>query len=153
MKFTSAAAGGISGAVALTLIHETVRRINPKAPRMDLLGMEALAKSLIRFKADVPDEHKLFKITIAGDLLSNAAYYSLAGLGNKRCVILRGALIGFAAGVGAVYLPKPLGLNESPATRTMQTKLMTIALYLSGGLVAAATAKLIENKRLVNQLF
>ena len=146
MKFTSVIAGGITGAVALTAIHETVRRINPKAPRMDLLGMEALAKSLLNLKAHVPDENKLFNLTMAGDLLSNSLYYSLAGIGDKRLVILRGALLGLAAGVGAVYLPKPLGLNEAPAARTTQTKLMTVALYLTGGLIAAATAELLEEK-------
>lgn len=146
MKLTSALAGGISGAVALTVVHETVRRINPKAPRMDLLGMEAIAKSLKNFKADVPDQNKLFNITMAGDLLSNSLYYSLAGWGSERQVMVRGALLGLAAGIGAIYLPKPLGLNEAPATRTLQTTLMTVGLYLTGGLIGAATAKLLETK-------
>lgn len=147
MKYTSSIGGGISGAVALTVIHETLRRINPKAPRMDLLGMQALAKSLIGFKANVPDKDKLFNITMAGDLVSNSVYYSLAGgNGGKRFIMLRGALLGLAAGVGTVYLPKPLGLSDAPAARTLQTKLLTVALYLSGGLIAAATSKFLEDK-------
>ena len=146
MKLSSAIAGGVTGAIALTLIHETLRRINPKAPRMDLLGMQALAKSLIRLKTSVPDRDKLFNITMAGDLVSNSAYYSLAGIGGKRNIIIRGFFLGLAAGFGAVYLPKPLGLNDAPAARTLQTKLLTVALYSSGGLIAAATSKLLEDK-------
>lgn len=146
MKILSAMGGGIAGAVALTLLHETIRRKNADAPRMDLLGIQALAKSLKTVDAPVPDEHKLFKITMAGDVLSNSLYYSIAGIADENGAILRGTLLGLAAGIGAVYLPKPLGLNPAPAARTFQTRLMTIALYLAGGVVAGVTGKLIENK-------
>lgn len=141
--------GGIAVALALTLLHETVRRINTDAPRMDLLGTQAVAKSLETVDTPVPDKDKLFKITMAGDVISNSLYYSIAGIGGENGAILRGTLLGLAAGVGAVYLPKPLGLNPAPASRDLQTKFMTVALYLAGGLVAGATGKLIENKRSV----
>lgn len=147
MKLSSAIGGGITGAVALTLIHQTVKKLSPDAPRMDLLGMEAIAKSLKSVHADVPGKNKLFTITMAGDIFSNSLYYSLAGIGNERQAILRGALLGLAAGIGGVYLPKPLGLNEKPSNRTPQTKLMTVALYSIGGVVAGMAGKLIENKR------
>lgn len=48
MKLSSAIGGGIAGALVLTAIHETVRRLNDSAPRMDLLGMEAMAN--IRYR-------------------------------------------------------------------------------------------------------
>lgn len=147
MKLSSAVGGGIAGAVALTLIHETVRRISANAPRMDLLGMQAIAKSLHGVNADVPQEDNLFKITMAGDVLSNSIYYSLAGFGDKQKAMLRGTLLGLAAGIGAIYLPKPLGLNEAPSNRTVQTKLMTVVFYLMGGAVAGITGRLLENKR------
>lgn len=146
MKLSSALGGGIAGAVTLTLIHETVRRLNADAPRMDLLGMEAIAKILESADAKVPEGDKLFKITMAGDIFCNSIYYSLAGFGNEHQVILRGTLLGLAAGIGTVYLPKPLRLNTAPAGRTLQTRLMTVALYLIGGLVAGVADKFIENK-------
>ncbi len=146
MKLSSAILGGFAGAAVLTLIHETVRRVNADAPRMDLLGMEAISKSLKSADVQVPEEDSLFKITMAGDIITNSLYYSLAGIGDEKKVILRGALLGVAAGFGAVYLPKPLGLDEAPANRTTQTKLMTVAWYAAGGLVAGLTAKLLENK-------
>lgn len=141
----SAIAGGIAGATALTLLHETIRRIDADAPRMDLLGMQAISKSLKAVKAEVPDEDSLFKITMAGDIVSNSFYYSLAGIGEKQSALQRGALLGLAAGFGAVYLPKPLGLDEGPSGRTAETKLLTIGLYLVGGLVASAVSLLVEN--------
>lgn len=105
-----------------------------------------LWQTLDTVDAKVPEEDNLFKITMAGDILSNSLYYSLSGFGNEPQAILRGALLGLAAGIGAVYLPKLLGLDNSPSNRTQQTQLMTVALYLIGGSVAGAVGKFIENK-------
>ena len=145
MKLLSAIGGGFVGAAALTLLHETLRRVNADAPRMDLLGMEAISKSLEAAHVPVPNEDNLFNITMVGDIISNSLYYSVASIGDEKKVLLRGILLGLAAGFGAVYLPKPLGLNESPSNRTAETKLMTVGLYAFGGLAAAAASKLIEN--------
>ena len=147
MQLSSAICGGIGGAVALTLAHETLRRLNVDAPRMDLLGMEAIAKTLRSVGSEVPEENKLFKITMAGDIFSNSLYYSIAGLGNGRHAIIRGAILGVAAGIGAVYLPKRMGLDTAPSGRALQTKVMTFALYTIGGVVAAVLGRWIEKNR------
>ncbi len=60
MKKLSAIEGGATGALSLTLIHEIVRRLDPKAPRMDLLGMNAISKLLKSLGQDTPEKHKLF---------------------------------------------------------------------------------------------
>lgn len=145
MKISSAIGGGFAGAIVLTMLHETARRVIKDAPRMDLLGMEAIEKTLDKVDADVPNEEDLFKITMAGDVFSNSLYYTLAGVGDEKRAIMQGTLLGLAAGIGAVYLPKPLGLNPAPSNRTIETKLMTVALYTIGGLVAGITGKLLEN--------
>jgi len=147
MKKLSAIEGGATGALALTLIHETVRKLDPKAPRMDLLGMNAISKLLKSMGQDTPEKNKLFIWAMVGDLISNSLYYSLAGLGSKKNVLQRGILLGLGAGLGAVLLPKPLELNEAPTNRTTKTKALTIGLYLIGGIVAAAIIKQMENKR------
>jgi hypothetical protein len=147
MKLFSAIAGGFAGATVLTLLHEAIKRTDTNAPRMDLLGMEAIEKSLKAVNAEVPDEENLFKITMAGDIISNSLYYSLAAVGDERKVIVRGALLGLAAGLGAVYLPKPLGLNGNASNRTSKTKLIATALYLTGGLVASLVSKLLEKSQ------
>lgn len=135
-----ALASGLAGAVVLTLLHETVRHIRPAdAPRMDVLGMRALRKLLGKAEAPQPDNHTLFNLTMAGDILSNGLYFSLVGRGKKAWQ--RGAVLGLAAGVGGVLLPGPLGLGEAPSNRTPQTKLMTVAWYTVGGLVAAGASR------------
>ena len=37
---------GLTGAIALNILHETVRKTSANAPRIDLLGEEALQKTL-----------------------------------------------------------------------------------------------------------
>lgn len=145
MKLSSTIAGGLAGACTLTLIHETVRRFYPDAPRMDVLGMRAIAKGMRQAGETPPADETLHKWALAGDVLSNAVYYSLAGSGKHAW--LRGASLGLVAGLGAVYLPGPLGLGEAPSRRTMQTQALTVAFYTIGGLVAAATSRALERNQ------
>ncbi|GHA67056.1 hypothetical protein GCM10007389_20230 [Pontibacter akesuensis] len=128
---------GLAGACVLTLVHESVRRFVPDAPRMDVLGMRSISK-LMRMADEEPpqDQEGLHTMALAGDVLSNSLYYSLAGTGINAW--WRGAILGVAAGAGAVLLPGPLGLGEAPSNRTTQTQAMTVGYYLLGGLVAAA---------------
>jgi hypothetical protein len=140
MSFLKALGSGLVGAVALTAIHETARRITPNAPRMDVLGMRAIAKSMRALDQEPPVP--LHEITLAGDILSNSLYYSLVAIGDARTAVLRGAALGAAAGAGAVLLPEPLGLGEQPSD-SPATKAMTVAWYLAGGLAAGAAYQLL----------
>ena len=146
MKLLSSLEGGLAGSLALTLIHETLKRLDPDSPRMDLMGIEAIEKTLKKADAKVPDDRNLFIATLVGDIVSNSLYYSLAGAGKRKSAILRGGILGTVAGIGAIVLPKYLGLNPSPSNRTEKTKVYTAALYLAGGLVAAAIMRNLEKK-------
>lgn len=132
---------GLAGAATLTAVHETARRRMRNAPRMDVIGMRALGRTMERVGLRRPPRRRLFLETLAGDLASNAAWYSLVGLGRPDHVWRRGLLLGLAAGVGAVVLPPLLGLGESPGTRTPKTQALTVAWYVAGGLAAAAAAR------------
>jgi hypothetical protein len=147
MKALYALEGGVAGAAALTLIHETVKKTIPNAPRMDLLGMNALSKGLKVIGAKTPGERKLYGLSLTGDIISNTLFYSFAGIGKKENALAKGAVLGLAAGLGAVLLPKPLGLNEETSNRSIETKIMTIGLYVIGGLVAAGVMKLLDREK------
>jgi hypothetical protein len=114
---------------------------------MDLLGMSALEKGLDSMGARVTNEQALYVIAMTGDLLSNALYYSMAGLGRKDNALVRGAALGLAAGLGAVLLPPALGLSSRYSARTTETKLMTIGLYTLGGIVAAGVMKFLDRHK------
>jgi hypothetical protein len=129
---------GAAGACALTLLHESLRRVWDQAPRMDVLGMEAIR----RFAGDdVIPEPRLHRAALFGDVVANSVYYSLVGAGRSR-TWMRGVLLGVGAGLGAAFLPPVLGLSREASRRTAATTAATVALYLAGGLSAAAMAEL-----------
>jgi hypothetical protein len=127
---------GLVGACALTLIHETARRFIDDAPRMDVVGMRAISKAARA--VDVEPPVPLHEAALAGEVVSNSLYFSLVGAGGGRDAIRNGALLGLAAGLGAVFLPEPLGLGRQPTEDSPETQLMTVAWYLLGGLAAGA---------------
>lgn len=129
---------GLVGACALTLIHETARRFIDDAPRVDVIGMRAVAKGLRAADAELPPEWGLHEAALVGDLVSNSFYYSLVAAGGREDALRNGALLGLAAGLGAAFLPGPLGLGRQPTERGPSTKAMTVAWYVAGGLAAAA---------------
>jgi hypothetical protein len=146
MKLLPSLAAGFAGAVALNILHETVRRLRPQdAPRMDVLGERGLRKILRLADLLQPSEGKAYTATMLGDILTNGLYYTVVGSGKHS--VQRGLALGVAAGVGGVLLPGPMGLGEAPSNRTPQTKAMTVAWYTVGGLVAGAVAQALRKRR------
>jgi len=132
----------------MTILHESVKKVVPKAPRLDLLGQQALSKGLQKAGTRVPKQQSLYTLSLAGDLLANTVYYSLSNLGAPKNIWLRSTVFGVVAGVSAILLPKPLGLDEKYSNKTLSTKFMTIGLYVTGALVSAAVVKLMERKKI-----
>jgi len=129
---------GVAGAGALTLVHQAARVMTPNAPRMDVLGMRALRGAYRQLGVSPRSDRALEREALAGDMVANSAYYSLVGVGSRESVWVRGLALGLVAGLGAVMLPKPLGLGDPPNAHLPSTQLMTIAWYVLGGLTAAA---------------
>ena len=137
---------GLAGAATLTAVHETARRRMRNAPRMDVIGMRALGRTMERAGLRRPPQRTLFRETMVGDIVSNTVWYSLVALGSPERVWRRGLLLGLAAGAGAVVLPPMLGLGRSPGTRTPRTQVLTVAWYVAGGLAAAAAARMASRR-------
>ena len=146
MSTLEALGSGLVGATALTAIHESARRTFSDAPRMDVLGERAIARSIRMAGSEPPPEDRLHSAAMVGDILANSLYYSLVGLGEPRTALVRGALLGLAAGIGGVMLPGPMGLGNEPSARTPATKAMTIGWYLAGGIAAAAAFQWISRR-------
>ena len=138
MKILKAILAGFAGAAALNILHETVRRFDADAPRVDLLGEEALTRSMNSLNLEPPKGNNLYVATLAGDVISNGIYYSAIGMAGSKNIYLKGAVAGLTAGLGAIKLPDKLGLDDKPVTKTDKTKILTVAWYLIGGLVTAA---------------
>lgn len=151
MKLSSAIAGGVAGTAAAAALHEGLRRASAEAPRVDVLNKDLIKKGLKRIHRDVPDEKNLERLSVGGELLIDATYFGLAGLGGKKGVWVRGALLGLVAGLASALLPKPFDLKRKPTNRTPATQLMSVGLYVVGGLVAAAVAQAVENAQTNNE--
>ena len=105
-------------------------------PEVNKVGEEALNKSLETVDMKITDKDQLYAATLAGDVISNGIYYAATATSGFNIVS------GVAAGVGAVILPKNMGLDDSPVAETTQKKLMTVGYYLFGAVVT----KLIYDK-------
>jgi len=145
MRLSSSLIGGLGGAVTLTLLQELLKRTDPNAPRLDLLGKQATSKLLKRTKKKLSDR-QLYNASLAGDLLFNTLYYSLSGIKTKKAAAT-GGLLGTGMGLAAIMLPKLLDLNAGFTGSSAKRKYMTMGLYLAGGLVAAGLAWLCDKKQ------
>ncbi|MBA2305316.1 MAG: hypothetical protein H0W08_22165 [Acidobacteria bacterium] len=141
-RFNDSLVSGVAGAVALTAVHQAARAVTDSAPRMDVVGMRALARGADAAGRHTPATHRgLYGATLAGDLICNSAYYSLA------TTYTRGTLMGLAAGIGALVLPERLGLGTPPKSELLSNQVMTVAWYVVGGLAAACTSIWLANRR------
>jgi hypothetical protein len=99
-------ASGLVGAGVLTAIHETARRRDPDAPRMDLVGMRALRQVIRGLGWRVPPRENVRQMALAGDLAANSLYYAAVDAGTPTQTWVRAVLLGTAAGAGALMLPR-----------------------------------------------
>lgn len=131
---------GFIGSVALNLLHETLRKYNTNVPKINLLGEEALNKTLFSYGTPIMDQDELYRTTLKADLIGNAVYYSLIG-GKSVYIWPKAIFFGLSAGLGAINLPKPMGLNPDPVAKTDQMKVLTVGYYLFGAIITGFVLK------------
>lgn len=145
-RFIAGIIGGAAGAVAVTAVHEYLRRVYAGAPRLDELGKEATAKVAEMAGAEAMDEKELYYTSMGADLISNMTYYSCAAA-NEKHPVLAGAVLGLMAGAGAVTLPGKMGLDESATNRDASRRWITIGLYTLGGCIAGVVIERLTRRR------
>jgi len=136
---------GLGGAIALNLLHEALKH-KKGTPRIDLVGEEALQKGLEPLGQEIKDEDNLYLATLGADIVSNTMYYATIGAGGAANLWPRALAMGFTAGIGAVTLPEPMGLDDDPVAGSMQKQAMTVGYYMFGALVTAALLKAMKVK-------
>jgi hypothetical protein len=145
MRVISSMAGGLAGALSVRLIQELLKKVDPSAPRLDLLRKQAAFKIADRVNNGSTDAGKLKGLCAAGDIIGNTLYFSLTAAAGKRAIPV-GSILGLGMGAGAITLPSKLGLNSWFTGGTRKRKLMTMGLYLIGGLVAASVSRCFNKK-------
>jgi hypothetical protein len=136
---------GLVGTAALTLAHEVAHRVAPESPRLDVLGMRAIARGL-RAAGDenLPRGRSLPLLAYAADLALNSAFYGWA-VGRRPGAWLRGALAGLGAGLSAALIGPHFGLNRTTGYHWGRRASM-VALYAFGGLAAGAATSVIVSR-------
>lgn len=139
-----ALSSGFIGACAVTVLNLAAQKVTPNAPKLDILGMRALAASVAGMGKRPPQGQALRIDALIGDLFSNTVYYSLIGSGkSKGGTWARALILGLAAGFGAAFLPPRMGLGEQPTSSQGTTRLLTVLWYLYGALAAATAARVL----------
>ena len=83
------------------------------------------------------DPQSAYWATLSSDIVSNALYYGVTATSSP---LVSGAL----AGIGAVKLPRYLGLNDEPVAAAPQKRLLTVSYYLVGAFVTRAVYKALQ---------
>lgn len=142
-----ALASGLAGAATLALLHETLRRSQPDALGMDLLGGRTIERAVRALGRPTPHGTALRALARGGDVVSNAIYYAAVAHGPPAEALRRGALLGLAAGVAGAVLPGRMGSGDDAGTRTAATRMLTVGLYVAGGFAAALAYSLLGADR------
>ncbi|GEN74813.1 hypothetical protein [Chryseobacterium hagamense] len=120
---------GLGGAIALSLLHEAVRRNFDNVPEINKVGEEALNKALDKADMKITNQDQLYAATLAGDVIGNGMYYATTATSGFNIAS------GLAMGLGALALPEKLGLDEKPVAENTRKKVMTVAYYLFGAVI------------------
>jgi hypothetical protein len=141
-NFIRALGSGFIGACTVTVLNLAAQRLTPNAPKLDILGMRALAAMVAGLGEHPPQGETLRTEALVGDLISNTVYYSLVGSGeSSKGTWARAVVLGLAAGLGAAFLPPLLGLGKQPTQDRSTTRVLTVLWYLKGALVTTMTAR------------
>lgn len=146
MNFIKSIIAGFAGAAALNILHESMRKLDSEAPRMDLVGEQIVKKSAKALDIKAPTGNKLYGVALAGDVLTNASYFAAIGMGGRKFILLRAIGAGISAGIAAVKAPKPMGLKEEYVANTEKREIMTIAYYVFGAVVTAGVLSMMAKK-------
>ncbi|HYO22661.1 MAG TPA: hypothetical protein VER36_09655 [Flavisolibacter sp.] len=146
-KLASALEGGLAGVTTISLLTETLRKINGNSSHLGLLDGGSLKKRFKKVRSKKRGKATKQFIRLAGDLLGSTAFLGLSSLGKKKNSMLRGGLLGTAAGLGSVLMNghdkqngKSNGHEGYPATMLQKdqvlSKVLEVSLYTIGGLIA-----------------
>jgi hypothetical protein len=146
MKIWKNLLGGLAGALALNIIHETVLRFDKDAPRVDEVGEEGVNRTVKAVTGQSLSGKQLYAANLAGDIASNSLFYSTIGSAETKNLLLRGAATGISVGLSTLSMTKRMGLDDTPINRNLKAKAMTIGYYLAGGLVAGLTIRALRSR-------
>lgn len=158
MKLASALEGGLAGATTISLIGETLRRIDGQNHQFNVFDGKSLKKRFKKASSKKKGRATKQFIQLAGDVLGNTALFGLTSLGKRKNAVLRGALLGTAAGLGSVLFDemkdekhKVNGHEGYPSTMRAKESLLSkaaeVGLFTVGGMIAGKLIQKVKAKK------
>ena len=144
MKAASILKNGLTGAATLTLLRETLDTADPGNSKVLPLHKKGVFRQLKKASQKKGMGAVKGYVDLAARLLGMVGYMGVTALGKKKNTLLRGGMLGALAGVAAILMND----NDDPAVSSQELwrkRVITMALYILGGLVAGGAIKLINN--------
>lgn len=146
MSLLNRSIAGLAGSLALTGVHQLLKKYNIGAPNLDQIGEKAVEESLQKVNVSLSDEDQVFAAAMGGNILSNAVLFStLATTTNPSEIISKTLGAGILGAAGSIGLADQL-LGNNKAINTDQKKWMTAGYYLLGALVSIGVYNALERK-------
>lgn len=160
MKLAQAIEGGLAGATTISLLTNTLRKIDGSATQGTLFDGRNLQKRFKKARSKKPGKAAKQYIRLAGDVLESAAFLGLTSLGKRKHAMLRGAILGTIAGLGAEFMHEAKEDKDKSSDVLLEDEQKTVApkedllkkaarvgLYTAGGLVAGKVIQLAGKKK------
>lgn len=144
MSFLRNIIPALAGSVALNIIHELARKQLKNVPQINEIAEEGIEKVWMTMGNKPPEGKDLYGAALAGDIVANTAFFRTISGDTPQETWIKGILLGAAAGIGALTLSEPLGLNDKHVNRNRKVQALTILYYLIGGLVTAGVYNAIK---------
>lgn len=155
MKIADVIEGGLAGVSTLSLIQEALGKWDGTEPKT-LLHQSDTIKQLQKGKKKGRRSKELY-VNLAGELMGHAALFGLSGIGKKKNAVLRGGLLGAAAGLAIAFLDDNEELRKQAVhadgrmvdaeAEAIREKIITVVLYTLGGVLAGVAVKAVNNKK------
>lgn len=127
---------GVAGAAAVTGLNYLGQKLTPAAPRLDVLGRNAVRQGSRGVVGEVPSDATVRGTALIGDATLNSLFYGLAGIGRSKNPVVRGAAAGAVMGLAVVAIAPLLGLGRRPVGVGWTGKAMAVGQYTLGGIAA-----------------
>ncbi|PRD55971.1 hypothetical protein [Sphingobacterium gobiense] len=137
MSFFKNIIPALAGSIALNIIHELARKRSNDVPQINEVAEEGIEKAWLAAGSKPPQGNNLYGIALTSDIIANTAFFRTISGETPKETLTKGLLLGAAAGIGALTLTEPLGLDDKPVNRNPKVQALTILYYVVGGLVTA----------------
>lgn len=160
MKLAQVIEGGLAGATTVSLLTNTLRKIDGSATQGSLFDGRNLQKRFKKARSKKAGKAAKQYIRLAGDVLESAAFLGLSSFGKRKHAMLRGAILGTVAGLATEFLHDANDekdnhtdvllddeLKSSAPKGDLWKKAARVGLYTAGGMVAGKVVQLTGKKK------